>query len=208
MKNERVLQKGVKYKDSIYVFGGDGNDSFERYLPKQRKWKDHHLSYSDYVGVDDVNSYVLATQTVEVDFDQTLLHKVDQSAQHYQRYQVFGNDNYPCILELNTDKWVLKKRPVPMAIRLRCQMAVAKIVEGKYFVAGGIDSNEEKPSKAAYLYYPGTNKGIELSKMRSKKYKATAIAAGRFVYVFGGKNENGDIIAECQKYSLDEETWI
>lgn len=64
MKNERVLQKGVKYKDSIYVFGGDGNDSFERYTPKDRKWKDHNLSYSDYVPVDDLNAYVMATPTL------------------------------------------------------------------------------------------------------------------------------------------------
>lgn len=27
-----------------------------------------------------------------------------------------------------------------MALRLRCNMGVAKIVEGKYFICGGIDS--------------------------------------------------------------------
>lgn len=28
MKNERMLQKGVKYNDTIYVFGGDFQDNF------------------------------------------------------------------------------------------------------------------------------------------------------------------------------------
>ena len=109
---------------------------------------------------------------------------------------------------MNIDKWVLKKKAVPMALRLRCHMAVAKVMEGKYFIGGGIDSNEEKPSKAAYLYYPGTNKAIELPKMRTKKSRATAIAAGQFVYVFGGRNDHGDIIGECEKYSLEGEEWV
>jgi hypothetical protein len=47
-----------------------------------------------------------------------------------------------------------------MTLRLRCGMGVAKVVEGKYFLCGGIDSLAEKPSKAAYLYYAGTNKAL------------------------------------------------
>lgn len=47
-----------------------------------------------------------------------------------------------------------------MVMRLRCHMGVTKIVEGKYFLCGGIDSMEEKASKAAYIYYAGTNKAI------------------------------------------------
>ena len=61
MKNERLLQKGVKLKDSIYVFGGDGNDSFEKYGVKDRKWKDHQFSYNEFVSIDDINSYQMAT---------------------------------------------------------------------------------------------------------------------------------------------------
>lgn len=39
-------------------------------------------------------------------------------------------------------------------------MTVVKIKEGKIFIGGGIDSYYEKPSRAAYIYYPGTNKAI------------------------------------------------
>lgn len=46
MKNERLLQKGVKYNDSIFVFGGDFQDNFEKYTTKDRKWKDVPISYS------------------------------------------------------------------------------------------------------------------------------------------------------------------
>ena len=46
MKNERVLQKGIKFNDTIYVFGGDGQDNFEKYKIKDKKWKDHPFSYN------------------------------------------------------------------------------------------------------------------------------------------------------------------
>jgi len=51
-----------------------------------------------------------------------------------------GNDQFPCILEINLSKWVLKKKPVPMSLRLRCHMTVIKVKEGKYLICGGIDS--------------------------------------------------------------------
>ena len=70
-------------------------------------------------------------------------------------------------------------------------MAVAKILEGKYFICGGIDSLGEKPSRASYIYYPGTNKAIEVDKMASKKYQFTICANNKNVYIFGGKNETG-----------------
>jgi hypothetical protein len=47
-----------------------------------------------------------------------------------------------------------------MAMRLRSGMGVVRVVEGKYFLCGGIDSLGEKPSRAAYLYYAGTNKAL------------------------------------------------
>ena len=54
---------------------------------------------------------------------------------------IFGTDDYPSIYELNITKWVLKRKNVPMALRLRSFMTVAKVKEGKYFIAGGIDSS-------------------------------------------------------------------
>lgn len=53
-----------------------------------------------------------------------------------------------------------------MALRLRSHMVTVKIKEGKIFIAGGIDSYFEKSSRAAYIYYPGTNKAIEIAKMK------------------------------------------
>jgi hypothetical protein len=61
MKNERVLQKGIKFNDTIYVFGGDGQDSFEKYTIKDKKWKDHPFSYNEFVSIDDINSYQMAS---------------------------------------------------------------------------------------------------------------------------------------------------
>ena len=46
MRNERLLQKGVKLNEIIYVFGGDFNDTFEKYNLKDRKWKDHQFSFN------------------------------------------------------------------------------------------------------------------------------------------------------------------
>lgn len=76
-----------------------------------------------------------------------------------------------------------------MALRLRCGMGVAKVVEGKYFLCGGIDSLGEKPSRAAYLYYSGTNKALEVAKMSCKKHDFAICLLGKHVYLFGGRGE-------------------
>jgi hypothetical protein len=202
MKNERLLQKGVKFNDSILVFGGDFQDGFEKYSCKDRKWRDLQFSYSEFIAVDDINPYQMATETLEVVYDEALLAKDTNAAADFQRYHIFGDDNFPCILELNLNKFVLKKRPVPMAMRLRCLMGVARIVEGMYFLCGGIDSLGEKPSRAAYLYYAGTNKALELPKMASKKHHFAMCMLNKHVYLFGGRGENGDILPECEMFSL------
>ncbi len=98
MKNQRLLQKGVKFNDLIYVFGGDFQDSFEKYSIKDRKWKDHQFSYNEFVSIDDINSYRMATETLEVPYDETLLSKQDNSSNDFERYHIFGNDNFPAIL--------------------------------------------------------------------------------------------------------------
>lgn len=123
-----------------------------------------------------------------MNYDETIIAKQENIGNDFDRYHIFGNDNFPCILELNLNKWVLKKKAVPMTLRLRCNMGIAKIVEGKYFICGGIDSHSEKATKASYIYYAGTNKAIEVAKMNAKKYSFSICANQKFVYIFGGKN--------------------
>lgn len=92
-----------------------------------------------------------------------------------------------------------------MALRLRSLMTVIQVKDGKYFLAGGIDSYFEKASRSAYLYYPGTNKAIEVKKMTERKYDFGAASTDNFVYVFGGRvNKEGDILSSAQKYDLTE----
>lgn len=88
----------MKFNDLIYVFGGDFQDSFEKYSIKDRKWKDHQFSYNEFVSIDDINSYRMATETLEVPYDETLLSKQDNSSNDFERYHIFGNDNFPAIL--------------------------------------------------------------------------------------------------------------
>ena len=57
-----------------------------------------------------------------------------------------------------------------MSLRLRSHMTTAVIKPGKIFVGGGIDCYFEKASRSAYIYYPGTNKAIEIAKMKEKKF--------------------------------------
>lgn len=45
-KNDRLLQKGVKFNEVIYIFGGDFQDNFQRYGIKDHKWRDHMFSYN------------------------------------------------------------------------------------------------------------------------------------------------------------------
>ena len=63
MKKERLLQKGINVKDQnfIYVFGGDFEESVEKYSFKDKSWKFvDKLSYSDAVSPDDINSFTFA----------------------------------------------------------------------------------------------------------------------------------------------------
>jgi len=61
MKNDRFLQKGGKLNDQIFIFGGDFQDTFERYTLKDRKWRDQQVSYKDFILPDDINSFTLAS---------------------------------------------------------------------------------------------------------------------------------------------------
>lgn len=61
MKNERLMQKGVKLNENIYVFGGDFQDNFQKYNIKDKKWRDLQFSYNEFVATDEINSYQLAT---------------------------------------------------------------------------------------------------------------------------------------------------
>lgn len=49
----------------------------------------------------------------------------------------------------------------------------------------------QKASKASYIYYAGTNKAIEVAKMKNKKINFAICSSLKFVYIFGGKNEAG-----------------
>ncbi len=57
MKNDRFLQKGGKFQDQIFIFGGDFQDSFERYTLKDRKWRDQQISYKEFISPDDINTH-------------------------------------------------------------------------------------------------------------------------------------------------------
>lgn len=61
MKNDRFLQKGGKLNDQIFIFGGDFQDTFERYTLKDRKWRDQQVSYKDFISPDDINSFTQAS---------------------------------------------------------------------------------------------------------------------------------------------------
>lgn len=45
MKKERFLQKGIKQPKEVVVFGGDFNDTLEKYTFKDRKWRDQKVHY-------------------------------------------------------------------------------------------------------------------------------------------------------------------
>ena len=69
MKKERLLQKGINIKDQnfIYVFGGDFEDSVEKYSFKDKSWKFvDKLSYNDAISPDDINSFSFAQETINI----------------------------------------------------------------------------------------------------------------------------------------------
>ena len=69
MKKERLLQKGINIKDQnmLYVFGGDFEDSVEKYSFKEKSWKImDKLSYTDAISPDDINYFTFAQETINI----------------------------------------------------------------------------------------------------------------------------------------------
>ena len=211
MKHERLLQKGIPLleENTAYVFGGDFNDTIERYSYKDKTWKTvTNLSYSSCVSPDEINAFTMAQETLRLSFESHGQAEAHNEVCPEARY-IFGTDDYPCIFELNTAKWVLKKRSVPLSLRLRSHMTAVTIKQGKIFIAGGIDSYYEKASRAAYIYYPGNNKAIEIPKMKEKKFDFAACVCGNAVYIFGGRStKDGDSLSSCEKYDIEEGKWV
>jgi hypothetical protein len=218
LKNERFLQKGLTLleESTAYVFGGDSDDTVEKYSYKDKSWKIvNNLTYSECISTDDINAFSLAQETIELKFEDAAVN--ESMGKELQEKEglfagsftyIFGSDDYPCIYELNTAKWVLKRRNVPMALRLRSFMTAAKIKEGKIFIGGGIDSYFEKASRAAYIYYPGTNKAIEIAKMREKKFGFAVCCCPNYVYIFGGQTgKEGSVLSVAEKFSVADNQW-
>lgn len=70
MKKERLLQKGLLLSEhkQIYVFGGDFEDTVERYSFKDKSWKMvDKISYSDAISPDDMNSFTFTQETINID---------------------------------------------------------------------------------------------------------------------------------------------
>ena len=44
--------------------------------------------------------------------------------------------------------------------------------------------------------------------MACKKHQFAICGNSKCVYIFGGRNEEGEIISQCEKYSFEEEKWI
>ena len=70
MKYERLLQKGIylKQQNLIYIFGGDFQDTIEKYSFKDKSWKTvDKLAYADSISPDDINSFTVTQETINID---------------------------------------------------------------------------------------------------------------------------------------------
>lgn len=55
----------------------------------------------------------------------------------------------------------------------------------------------------------GTNKAIEIAKMKQKKYAFAACCYQNYVYIFGGQDgKEGKVLSYAEKYSINEDKWI
>ena len=67
MRKERLLQKGISLLEQnvAYVFGGDFEDTIEKYSYKDKTWKNMtNLNYSSCVSPDEVNAFTMAQPTI------------------------------------------------------------------------------------------------------------------------------------------------
>lgn len=57
MMNERALQKGVKYKDIIYIFGGDGSNLVEKANIYNWEWGEAQNTFTECISNDELEKF-------------------------------------------------------------------------------------------------------------------------------------------------------
>lgn len=85
MKKERLLQKGISLLDQnlAYIFGGDFDDTIEKYSYKDKSWKIvTNFNYGDCISPDDINAFTVAQDTIELAFDSSSIKSEAKDVSH------------------------------------------------------------------------------------------------------------------------------
>lgn len=209
----RMLQKGLKYKDSFYNFGGS-NDKFdiEQYSFTDNQWCSLNSLYTDVFQLDseDVTLEKFSCSQKPCYIPSGASEAPQTISQQTKFALLFGTDEEPFILMLNLDTGQVTSRPVPLKLRLYKYQGGYACSAMCFYLFGGVTQQLDKISQRAYLYDPINDRVDQLSPMVFPAYAFPTFKMGKALYLVGGRREGTDAAAvydRCQRFNLETQQW-
>lgn len=78
-------------------------------------------------------------------------------------------------------------------------MGSVLVKPGKHFICGGVTQFKTKATRSTYLYYSQTNNCVEQAKMFDSRYCFAVCLINEWVYVFGGRRSEEEVLTSCEK---------
>ena len=210
MSRERVAHKGMVHQASIWIFGGDVDDTIEQYDIVRNEWNERVSSHKSIIN--DIKNYGYTSPPLHIrsGYGEESNSAFQQSDPNDKKCLLFGDDFTSFILEINFTKRQIKENPIPLNLNLYGYQGVVKLYDGKYFLNGGMDNTNSIIPQNTYLYSPHDNTAVKLAKSNYARYTFNLFSKDNYVYAIGGRSWGDDEIAlmkYCERYSLVDEAW-
>ena len=210
MTHERVAHKGMVHETSIWIFGGDLDDTIEQYDIIRDEWNQKGSAHKSVIG--EIQNYSCTSPPLHIKSGPLVETNValQDSNPNDKKCSLFGDDFTSFILELNFTKQQIKEKPIPLNLDLYGYQGIVKLPDGKYFFNGGMDNTNSIIPQNSFLYSPQDNTAVKLAKSNYARYTFNLYSKDNYVYAIGGRSWGDDEIALmkfCERYSLIDKVW-
>jgi N-acetylneuraminic acid mutarotase len=127
----------------------------------------------------------------------------------YKNY-VFGTDEEPFQLEIDTETGEVSLSGIPTSLRLQNFQGVCRTASNKVVFAGGINVNFNKISHNCFEYNLETKEIKKLEQMKSGRYTFPLVKFKHYLYAIGGREYGDDqvsIYRTCERFNLETKKW-
>lgn len=123
---------------------------------------------------------------------------------------IFGTDNEPFIVSVNSLTGEAQCRDVPWGLKLLGHQGTARISAEKVVLAGGVNLLFNLVEDAVFELNLDTMEVVSLPNMRNLRFLFNFFCLKRHLYAVGGRGygaEQVSVMRECERYSFAEQKW-